>query len=217
MDNQQQMTTPLQEIPVQNFQPNSNYNWLRTLTIGFGIVSFCTAIGVIGYFWTIKNKPVEQQTQTALPSITQSSPTPDPTANWKIYTDPFYGYSFKYPLDFKTLPGLGDHVFYSPDSQFDKITRAKTKGIEIGTTVYNSGEDTQGYISPNTTNDLVLTSKITLPPGSMAKAYVNLEDITVTIDYKNKRIMIWCGGENGNPSECKNVLTPLLSTFKFTP
>lgn len=142
------------------------------------------------------------------------------TANWQTYNDHTFGYSFKYPLDFKTLPGLGDHVFYSMDAQFDKTTTAKTKGIEIGTAVYNFGEDTEGYIGPNTIIDASLVSKLTLPPGLIAKAYVNTEDITVTIDYKkdnkNMRIMIWCGGENGNSSSCKNVLIPLLSTFKFT-
>lgn len=44
------------------------------------------------------------QQQTKLPGIlsqptTQSSPTPDPTANWKTYTSEKYGFSIKYPND----------------------------------------------------------------------------------------------------------------------
>lgn len=101
MDNniQQQPVIPQpQKIPLQTPPLKTNYNWLRTLTIGFAIVSFCTAIGVIGYFWTIKNKPTSQDHQTAtFPTIIQPSPTPDPTANWKTYENSTDFYTVKYP------------------------------------------------------------------------------------------------------------------------
>lgn len=143
----------------------------------------------------------------------------DPTVNWKTYTDSNFGYSFKYPADYKPYLKNGN-AFYSSDAQFDKITTAKTKGIEIGSTVYGPGEDTQKYIGQSTKMNSILASKLTLPQGFIAKVYVNTEDIAVTIDYKkdNKsiRLMIWCGGENGNPTSCENVLTLLLPTFKFT-
>jgi len=155
---------------------------------------------------------------------TKPSPTPDPTANWKTENDLTFGYSFRYPSDFKSILGLGDHIFYSPDAQFDKTTRAKTKGIEIGSVVYGPGEelkkDTQDYIGPNTIIDATLSSKLILFSNEIAKAYVNTEDITITIDYKKNnedmRLLIWCGGENGSSVECKDLLTILLPTFKFT-
>ncbi|GEM_PF-5557882 len=142
----------------------------------------------------------------------------DQTSNWKTYIDSNFGYSFKYPADYKPYFKNGN-VFYSSDAKFDKITTAKTSGIDIGSTVYGPGEDTQEYIGPNTKMDSILSSKLVLPSEYSAKAYVNLEDITVTIDYKksnkNMRLILWCGGEKGNSSGCENVLTPLLSTFKF--
>ncbi len=147
------------------------------------------------------------------------------TANWKTYTNSKYGFTFKYPSDYKSLPNLGEHVFYSPDAEFDKNTNAKIKGIEIGSTVYGQEGDQGGdgdienYKGPNTKTNSSIISKMILPTGAAAKTYVNPEDITVTIDYKkdNKdtRIMIWCGGEKGNTERCEEVLTPLLSTFKF--
>ncbi len=77
----------------------------------------------------------------------------------------------------------------------------------------------QKYIGSNTKIDPSLVSKLVLPSGFTAKAYVNTEDVTVTIDYKKKdksmRILIWCGGENGNSVGCEKVLKPLLTTFKF--
>ena len=159
---------------------------------------------------------LRQSTQPSSPLT--PIPAPDPTANWKTYIDSNFGYSFKYPADYKPYFKNGN-VFYSSDAQFDKTTTAKTSGIDIGSTVYGPGEDTQEYIGPNTKMDSILSSKLVLPSGLIAKAYVNLEDITVTIDYKksnkNMRLILWCGGEKGNSSGCENVLTPLLSTFKF--
>lgn len=153
----------------------------------------------------------------------KSSPALDATANWDTFTDKTIEYSFKFPTGFKSFPNLGLKIFYSPDVQFDKTTGAKTKGLEIGSAVYGPGEDikndNQKYIGPNTIIDSELISKLLLPSGYIAKAYDNIEDITVTIDYKKSnedmRILIWCGGEKGNTSECKNILRQLLPTFKF--
>jgi len=173
----------------------------------------------------INTKPTPSpitKVQAPTPTIDPASNAANATANWKTYNNLDFGYSFKYPADFITYPGAYN-VFHSSDAKFDKTTTAKTSGLEIGSTVYGPGEDikrdTQGYIGPNTKGDAELTSKLILPSGFIAKTYVNWEDIVVTMDYKkdnqNMRIMIWCGGENGDSTECKNVLIPILSTFKF--
>ena len=150
----------------------------------------------------------------------------DESTNWKTYSGTSLkysvSYSFKYPADYVPyFPNKPDNnVFHSADAKFDQRTTAKTSGIEIGSLVYGAGEDKEDYKGQNTKIDVNLVSKMILPTGAVAKAYINLEDITVTIDYKKDnrdiRIMIWCGGENGNPSGCEKVLTLLLPTFKFT-
>lgn len=156
----------------------------------------------------------------------QATPSSTPSAetvNWKTYTDTSnkysFTYSFKYPQDY--IPYYKDaNVLHSSDAQFDKVTTAKTSGIEIGSYVTSPKEDKQDYIGESTKIDSNLTSQMVLPQGAVAKAYVNYEDIQVVIDYKKDnqdiRIMIWCGGENGNPDSCKKVLTLLLPTFKIT-
>ncbi len=89
---------PPQEAPQQTPPPvvqNSNRNFIKYLGIGLSIVSFCIAIAVVGYliFGINKNKttPVSQ---TPPPTAT-ATPTTDPTANWKTYTDT--NLTFKYP------------------------------------------------------------------------------------------------------------------------
>lgn len=95
MDEVIQQSSIPQQAPIQPETPpeNSNSNWLRTLAIGFGIVSIGTAIAVGGYFLGTKNSqsPVQK-------IVTQPSPTPvDETANWKTYTNTKFGISIKYP------------------------------------------------------------------------------------------------------------------------
>ncbi len=181
--------------------------------------------GYLIYQKQFKPTPVSQPLPSpiASPIASSSAETDNPDsigANWKTYTNSQFGYSFKYPSDYKSYPNLGSHVFYSPDTKFDKTYGGKTQGLEIGSVVYGPNEDIQNYIGPNTKADAILASKLVLPSGYSAKAYVNIEDITVTIDYrkdnKNMRIMVWCGGENGNSNGCEGVLSLLLSTFKFT-
>jgi len=179
------------------------------------LVVLVLAVTAGGYYYSqnLTSKVTPQTLSTPVPST-------DPTTNWKTYNNSTFGYSFRYPTEYKNLSGLGEHVLYSPDAEFNKTTRAKTQGLEIGSTVYGPGEDIQNYIGPSTITDPTLASALKLPSGVIAKAYVNTEDVTVTIDYpknnKIMRIMIWCGGEKGTADGCKKLLTPVLSTFKFT-
>lgn len=92
MDNQNQ------EAP----QATSNYQWLRTLGIGFGIVSFGIVIGVIGYILGTKNsQTVVQNQQSSIVPTAVPSPTsiPDETANWKTYSSIKHGFTLKYPSE----------------------------------------------------------------------------------------------------------------------
>ncbi|MEK7450661.1 MAG: PsbP-related protein [Patescibacteria group bacterium] len=103
MDDINQQPPIPQQTPVQSEMPlkTSNSNWLRTLAIGFGIASIGTAIAVGGYFLGTKNS----QPATENKVISRPSPTPtlDPTANWKTYTNAVAGYSFKYPNDYQVM------------------------------------------------------------------------------------------------------------------
>lgn len=45
------------------------------------------------------------QTNDPIPTINPSS-TPDPTANWKTYTNENYSYQLKYPSGWKTIPSI---------------------------------------------------------------------------------------------------------------
>ncbi len=94
--------------PVQSQQ--NNYKWVKTLAIGFSIVSFCVAIGVIGYVLGTRNNQTLQQraneqNPVIVPSV-QMSPAIDQTSNWKTYTNTKYSYLLKYPNDLPAYDGL---------------------------------------------------------------------------------------------------------------
>jgi hypothetical protein len=195
--------------------------WLKVLvTIIPFLFTFFIALFVGWLLTTIfSNKDVQKQLYEQMNKNSHNSQATRNTSHWKTYTNSAFHYAFQYPPDFRSLPGFGNHVFYSQDSTFDPTTKAKTHGIEVGSVVYGPDEDTQAYIGPNTKTDETLSSQLVLPPKATAKAYVNREDITVAIDYvsknKNMRIVIWCGGDNDDSTACKNVLIPLLSTFRI--
>ncbi len=179
----------------------------------FLVVVLMVAV-LIGFFlYQKQNKP-----NIVLNVQPSPSPSIDETDNWNIYSNLDWGYSFKYPKDY--VPYYPDgNVFHGADAKFDKVTTAKTSGVEIGSLLYGPGEDKEDYKGPNTQIDSYLVSKLTLPEGYTAKVYKNLEDITVAVDFKkdNKdmRIMLWCGGENGDTQSCEEILNSLLPTFKI--
>ncbi len=96
MDNNQQQIPPQQ--PVQPVQKNNNSSFLKTLSIGLGVVGIGILIGIGGYFLGAKKSqpPVQK-------IVVSPTPTPDPTANWNTYADDQENFLFKYPAEAKIV------------------------------------------------------------------------------------------------------------------
>ena len=73
---------------------------------GFAPIIIIVLVAIVAsgvYFLGTKNI-LKLPTSFSLPTISPSpTPTPDPTANWKTYTNYEYGYSVKYPSDWKVI------------------------------------------------------------------------------------------------------------------
>lgn len=107
MDNQNLMSK--QTIPPLTSPPiEKSKEWFKILLI---VIGFLIVLGLFGNIYLLlrkeNQKPVVQITPTptqtvflptSIPTQTALLPTPtiDPTANWKVYTEPQYGFSFKY-------------------------------------------------------------------------------------------------------------------------
>lgn len=111
-------------------------------------------IGVAGYFGYKYVKPIIPQAPHATPLVfTISSPTPDPTANWKKYVDTKNQFSFKYPVSVSIttadqgvkISGLGKDVLLTVESakthNFFSSKIAKTTKFGDNNWSYLTGND----------------------------------------------------------------------------
>lgn len=105
-----QSTSQINEAPKQN-------PWL---VIGLAVL-ILLLLGTTGFFayqsYQLKQQALQKQ-PTSLPEATKTPeipspvPTLDPTANWKIYENKNYGFSLKYPNNFK-MHNLIEKPFYT--------------------------------------------------------------------------------------------------------
>lgn len=125
MENQNQQTQPPQAPEINSQMPsiNSDSNKSKVIPIVLGVVAV-TIIAIGVYLLGTK------QNQTPVQNIAQTTPIPtptsDPAANWKTYTNTKQGFSFKYPPEWdmevgsqveegEIAPALNIHNHYVSD------------------------------------------------------------------------------------------------------
>jgi len=105
--NAQQPQQPVNPQPVQQQSqqavPTSSRSSLpNMLFFALGIIVVLGLMGGSYYLGTKKSATIVSNEKTAviptksIPTVT-ATPAPDVTANWKVYTNPTYHFSFKYP------------------------------------------------------------------------------------------------------------------------
>ncbi|HSX40096.1 MAG TPA: hypothetical protein VLF68_00635 [Candidatus Saccharimonadales bacterium] len=108
--NQPNQVPPVQNLP-QTPVPSANQtppapHFPKTLLIGV-VVFILVILGAGAFVLQSKNnkQQIAQLTPAPTKPITPPS-TPDPTANWKTYTNTMYGYTLKYPNTWEAWNGL---------------------------------------------------------------------------------------------------------------
>lgn len=129
MDQNQQTQTSQLNVQPQldsvsqtiNETPGSSNKWFKI----FLAILVLIVVGVGGYLLgTRENQTVVQELKTSIsPTAVQSSPTPtpDPTANWTIYIDYKYSFSFKHP-NLRIL-SAGGTVMWPSSTYIEEIIR----------------------------------------------------------------------------------------------
>lgn len=241
MDNQP--TASPQPLPEQQVAPN--LAWLKTLSIGFSLVSFGIAIGVVGYFLTTKNNQSVSQNQIV-------SPTPlpteilvkegDPTINWKTYTNKNYGFSFSYPNSLEEKYGTlvtgesdGDTGKLFGGS-FNKDSYPTVFSFAGTTTDFAAGREDYTTIGFEKSNNRIFykfyTNSMDIT-DSVIKTFLNSNGVEVVI-FNSSGLNPLFEGQIGAVINLKNTTYPgigftidperldlktfeqILSTFKFT-
>ncbi|MDO8551463.1 MAG: PsbP-related protein [bacterium] len=96
---------------------DSNKGFTSIILILFILV----AVGIGGWYF------LNQSSFKSLITTTTPTPTHDPTANWKTYTNTKYGYSIKYPKDwdvqeFPAVDAYLEVTSFNPDKVTDRLT-----------------------------------------------------------------------------------------------
>lgn len=190
-----------QQIPQQTPQPNSN--WLKTLSIGFGIIGIGILIGITGYFLGTKN--IKPSTSTVSVSPT---PTPDPTANWKTYTHS--NFTLKYPeiwyfKDNPNYPG-GNNVSFFPVGKEADYGYGDHEGSEAFSLEFSNDNRTLEDLKKNYYQNAI---NLMIGGKPAIKTPFNLLIIKPSEDKELKIV--------GGIEAAKPYLDQILSTFKFTP
>jgi hypothetical protein len=127
--------TPIQNsaVPTATSLPAQNNSKVMLVLVTI-IIFLLSATGFL-YYQNQKLKITvsnPQQGQITLTPTLLPSTIPDPTANWKTYTNTKYGYSFKYPSEWKTRSFAGSQESVDSASSFsletiDSDSRAMVK------------------------------------------------------------------------------------------
>lgn len=181
-------------------------------------------LGIGGYFLNLRYQASLIPPVTIDPSSTPTS-TPDPTKNWKTYTDSTYGFSVQYPPTW-IVNEYEDGVGFSSNPNNPQSNESFGDGVSM-----------QFHANPNniTTLDFVKTIRFKedLPPWKnteRAKATTfngldatKVEDVVggkggfgsgFFISYESTIIELL----TQNPSDTnEKIFNTMLSTFKFTP
>ena len=236
-DNINQPVPPVNNIqPTQAPLPNPSSH-SKTFIIVFGIV-LLVVLGIgIYVLSTSKNQAVIQQQTITSPTVTQPSPTPDPTANWKTFTETNTGFTLKYPSNWShfALPdntgGYLAKVALTPQSPNFPVDKGDPNGVVIYVLKLNTRDCTNSadYAQKELNDYIRLKDK--LYPGLEIKP-LNLNNIYGYIIYKGAPgveaqkgpgvYIFRCPKEiqvSFDPTGIENseqIFNQILSTFKFT-
>jgi len=139
------------------------------------------------------------------PTINPSS-TPDPTANWKTYTNSEVGFRFKYPSEWKTQTGIPNSGLISLEtSDGNRFFAWFSQSVTLAEWL----EETQSgkIIGKKTIGDYTFT---VVQGGLMS------DSLEYVVDVKGKGIIRFVIEPNTDSAKSESTFSQILSTFKFT-
>lgn len=221
---------PTQPIPVPE-QPNNKIS--QKLFIPSVVLLLIITVVLVAFkFIKTKKVTAPQPTPTALTQTTPS-PTLDPTANWKTYTNNTYGFSFKYPSDWDITEQtdsagkkIGNLVVKAP--VINKELNAYSLQLTITDTKFLTATDyVQDLITPDSAGNKMAFDSSTQITIDNQNA-IRLTNV-FAFDQSQDQVFVLSGGRifriffpvgKDNPNIDNAVINypladQILSTFKF--
>jgi hypothetical protein len=227
--NQQQPVTPdFQQItdvsptPATPHQtpPQKSGNFLTTLLS----LLLLLAVGAAGFFaWQTQNLAKQLQTivnnpEPTMLAVAEPTSTPDPTANWKTYSNDQSGFSFMFPEDYEVLEDSETIITLSYKSQLFDNPNHYLKIFPQHTVNYSSlkqcGSENTAF--PCIPNGKVSDANI---GGRVARRFELIKSAEVVganyeiIQFSEPKIEVEMNLSGG---ELREVFEQIVSTIKFT-
>lgn len=204
-------------IPPFTKTPNELEPNPKKFSMLLGILAiFILAIGIaIGYKFS--QKPA-QPTPTPEAAAT---PTPDPTADWKTYSNSYWGFSFKYPQDILTNCDDKYTINEEVGTNFWKLPFICPDGHDILYLIGIHGYKPNKYLeykTPKSTektsvNGIEATKKIYVYDENNEPLFPLKESTEIVLETKNGILVFQL---LGNKPEDIKIFNQILATFKFT-
>ncbi|OGV91335.1 hypothetical protein A2783_05165 [Microgenomates group bacterium RIFCSPHIGHO2_01_FULL_45_11] len=236
-------TVPPATEPIKSATPtkkqSSSKPWLLTLLV----VTVAVALGAAAYLFSQNQKLQRQLSTQPVSSPAQTTPTPDPTANWKTVQNEQVGISFKYPdvlFPYTNNPQIApDYSYYGFDAfntEAKRDHRALTEtDLEFELVVYKPFKDTiEPYLSAIEAEDnTVVTRPFPGITGSYNKVKTIIDKTTlkaifyaeqdneysqydgIVVEGKNVATIRLMTGSRNKRQELLPLIDQILSTFKF--
>lgn len=212
----QQEITPQQPI-IHSFP------WIKIILLIFAI---SIPLGIGGYMMGAQKSQPPQNQQASPSTVSQPSPTIDPTTDWKTYINTQYNFSFKYPyyLDDKCC-NLGGPILNNPQQIIVLAEKPTSKtgpdqsfnGIAIYVVKIDNLfknyliEEKEAQLSIiNDPQKQLIKKEITLA----GKTAISLNNL-IFIPLADKTVLTITKGEQAKGS-FDETFNHILSTFKFT-
>ncbi len=214
MDNQisvtpePQSSAPAIGSPEQPDKPSSR-NWKKWL---LPVLSMALITVGGGNLILSQQKSEEPETKTLTqPTVAHPSPTPNPTADWKTYTNTKYGYTIKYPENTKIDTNLDAAITFSRN--ITPKPGGGGQGVCCGMTIYFRP---YGYIvNYSVSKDTTIngyTAKLVNHATYNHSVYINNPNKTNSIE-----VSISTGAAiEPYDNEDFQTFNQILQTFKFT-
>lgn len=164
------------------------------------------------------SKPALQPT----PSLTlKTTPTPDPTTNWEVYTDSKLGYSIKYPKNtftVKATPGTGIGINKGPLNGITIDFQILSRGPEVDPEVALKREtptcgDAAKALSPTACNPITENFHVNNAVGIRVTSHSGLDYYLTDLNKSVPVVRIIIGINKNDPDF--EIFNLILSTFKF--
>lgn len=201
------------QIPIEApITPQPKTNWILIVLSVFSVILLILVALLSLQNQKLKNQSIDQRIS---PTIQIPSPTPqivspisippDETAGWKTYINTKYGFSFKYPSEWKVQTGI-------PNSGLISLEMSNDNRFFVW---FSPSVTISEWLEKTQSGKIIRKKTVVEYTFTVIQGGSNLESLEYALDVKGNGIVRFVIEPNSNNSESEKIFDQILSTFKF--